>query len=547
MINVFISYRRDGGSEISRLIYSELNKYKNINPVLDVEHLHAGVFDEQIYQQIDDCNAFVLILSQNALDRCVYQNDWVRLELEYALKKEKTIIPVIAEGFVFPDNLPKSLKKVLKYEGVQYSHELYSGTTEKFVTLIQNTTSEDINYDPDEEIEKKKRIKKIIWITAGIIILVAIAIAATVLTTQKVSEFDETTTKVYFSKIMPYYQNEAGFYSSVKKTKDDNSNSFSGNKAFKILNFIRNDDENHSSIIEDLYCKIESLTIDYSPALIVSAGIGKNEGNRIKIFVANNGWGEIEDISVDLKVLDAANKEYDISDVIVEKKESVTTLKSGEVGVPLSCYIDKEKFDAMISRPDVQAYKDNRPELSQGLGLSINVKAKDLVNPVTPRSCVRFYYNSKTQAFELFKGGKGDSPIETTLFALLDVDEAPAELHFIGDKAFDNVDGTLKVGTVIAPTKSCCVQCKNVFTINGKRQETDSFIANITVPFYNDLFLDISQPITQTLSDLDSVQTGELTQTVQNMSGKVKYKYNPMEILPKEMQNALKEQYPQYQ
>ena len=90
-MDVFISYRRDGGYALARLLYECLHK-ENISAFLDLEELRSGPFNEKLYSAIESSENFVLVLPQNALDRCSSENDWLRLEIEHAIKHKKNII-----------------------------------------------------------------------------------------------------------------------------------------------------------------------------------------------------------------------------------------------------------------------------------------------------------------------------------------------------------------------------------------------------------------------------------------------------------------------
>lgn len=94
---VFISYRRDGGSEVARIIadYLESSGYEVF---LDVDSLGGGHFDEMILREIDKNDTFILICSPECFARCHDPEDWVRRELERALEKRKKIIPVTLGG-----------------------------------------------------------------------------------------------------------------------------------------------------------------------------------------------------------------------------------------------------------------------------------------------------------------------------------------------------------------------------------------------------------------------------------------------------------------
>ena len=79
MYDVFISYRRDGGFEMARLLYDHL-KGIGLNPFFDLEKLCSGQFNEKLYREIEDSANFLLVLPPKSLERCKNENDWVRLD-----------------------------------------------------------------------------------------------------------------------------------------------------------------------------------------------------------------------------------------------------------------------------------------------------------------------------------------------------------------------------------------------------------------------------------------------------------------------------------
>ncbi|MBQ8688827.1 MAG: toll/interleukin-1 receptor domain-containing protein [Clostridia bacterium] len=121
---VFISYRRDGGEVMAQLIYDRLVS-KGYNVFYDIESLKSGPFNTKIYQKIEESVDFVLILPAHALDRCVYDEDWVRNEIRHAIQKGKNIVPLIMRGFVFPSNLPSDIANVRNYNGVSFENMEY--------------------------------------------------------------------------------------------------------------------------------------------------------------------------------------------------------------------------------------------------------------------------------------------------------------------------------------------------------------------------------------------------------------------------------------
>ena len=114
--DVFISYRRKTGVNDARLLEQAL-KARNFKVFFDYNSIRDGHFDERIYTAIEEAPIFLLVLSSGALDSCVREGDWVRIELEHALKHGKKIIPVKPsdQECSFPDNLPDFLQQ-LKFE-----------------------------------------------------------------------------------------------------------------------------------------------------------------------------------------------------------------------------------------------------------------------------------------------------------------------------------------------------------------------------------------------------------------------------------------------
>ena len=135
---VFISYRREGGSEFSGNVYYKLRE-KHISPFRDVETMKNGMFNEKIYEKIDECDIFVPILTVGALDRCVNDGDWVRNEIAYALKtkKKEKIIPLMVNDFKFPDYLPDDVDKIRNVNAIKSSNEFFDYAIDELIKRMK--------------------------------------------------------------------------------------------------------------------------------------------------------------------------------------------------------------------------------------------------------------------------------------------------------------------------------------------------------------------------------------------------------------------------
>ena len=167
-MDVFISYRRDGGYTLARLLYECLRK-ENISAFLDLEELRSGPFNEKLYSAIEDAENFVLVLPQNALDRCSSESVWLRLEIEHAIKLKKNIVPILVNGFTFPETLPASMQVLPFFNGVQVSREYFDACVDKLISMLKNVKRDgksilldrhdDIRYYYDEDEQEKHRLR----------------------------------------------------------------------------------------------------------------------------------------------------------------------------------------------------------------------------------------------------------------------------------------------------------------------------------------------------------------------------------------------------
>jgi len=108
--DVFISYRRATGVDDARLLQQALQS-RGFAVFFDYNSLRDGKFDDRILRAIEKAKVFVLVLTDGSLDKCSEEGDWVRIEIEYAIKCGKKIVPVKPSDreFEFPSRLPESI------------------------------------------------------------------------------------------------------------------------------------------------------------------------------------------------------------------------------------------------------------------------------------------------------------------------------------------------------------------------------------------------------------------------------------------------------
>lgn len=134
---VFISYRRDGGSELARLLFEALTRRGYVT-FFDVETLRSGPFDAALYRRIEDAVDVVVVLPPNSLERCRNEGDWFRLEIAHALSRKKNVIPVLMPGFVWPEELPDDITALRQMNGIAPSHSMFEESVGRLVKLLRS-------------------------------------------------------------------------------------------------------------------------------------------------------------------------------------------------------------------------------------------------------------------------------------------------------------------------------------------------------------------------------------------------------------------------
>ena len=153
--DIFISYRRDGGFETAKHL-NDLLVHDGYTVSFDIDTLREGDFDETLLRRIDQCVDFILVVDKHTFDRTLDpefdpKKDWLRIELAYALKLRKNIIPVLLSGVNgFPNNLPEDVVDVTTKNGPEYNKyyfdEFYKRLKSFLHCIPRNAKIEDKDY-----------------------------------------------------------------------------------------------------------------------------------------------------------------------------------------------------------------------------------------------------------------------------------------------------------------------------------------------------------------------------------------------------------------
>jgi CHASE2 domain-containing sensor protein len=131
----FISYRRGGGKDFAVMLMQAL-RVRGCEVFLDVKDIRDGEWWPQLQAGITSAPNFILVLSPGMFDE--RKEDWVREEILHALAIGRKIIPIMQEGFAFPENLPAELQPLQKLQCIMHSHLHSEATIDKLEEFLRS-------------------------------------------------------------------------------------------------------------------------------------------------------------------------------------------------------------------------------------------------------------------------------------------------------------------------------------------------------------------------------------------------------------------------
>ncbi|HEV2957746.1 MAG TPA: toll/interleukin-1 receptor domain-containing protein [Xanthobacteraceae bacterium] len=160
---IFINYRRgDDPGHTGRLFDNLAQSFPSNQLFMDVESIRPGIdFVDLLQKQVSECAVMLTVIGQqwlNAADekgarRLDNPNDFVRIEIESALRLHKRIIPVLVNNSRMPTpaELPDTLKPLARLQAIRLTHEKFRSDIDELVTLLQaevgpNSTAAEHNF-----------------------------------------------------------------------------------------------------------------------------------------------------------------------------------------------------------------------------------------------------------------------------------------------------------------------------------------------------------------------------------------------------------------
>ena len=151
---IFISYRRADSADVTGRIYDRLIENFGKSAIFkDVDSIPPGVdFREHLEKAVGKCKIFLVVIGDSWLEvmdskrrnRLHDPDDFVRIEIESALKRNILIIPLLIRGALMPSEkkLPPSLQKLVYRNGMSIrSDPDFHGDMDRLIEAISNYSS----------------------------------------------------------------------------------------------------------------------------------------------------------------------------------------------------------------------------------------------------------------------------------------------------------------------------------------------------------------------------------------------------------------------
>jgi hypothetical protein len=164
---VFINYRRDDTAGYAGRIHDRLEGEFGADLLfMDVDTIPLGAnFTEVLRNGIAGCDVLLALIGPNWLSirdeegnrRLDNPGDFLRIEIATALQRSIPIIPILLDGAKMPkaDQLPKELKELISYQGLDIRHTSFHGDMDKLVRSL--------SYQPRIFVSPDKAVRALVF------------------------------------------------------------------------------------------------------------------------------------------------------------------------------------------------------------------------------------------------------------------------------------------------------------------------------------------------------------------------------------------------
>lgn len=146
---IFINYRRENNAAAAGRLFDRLTQHFDRDHLfMDVDAIEPGVdFVRTLDEQVAQCSAFIAVIGRDWADlknaagkrRLEDPHDYVRVEIEAALRREIRCVPVLVDGARMPlaEELPDSLKPLTRRNAIEVAHHRFASDVDELARVLQ--------------------------------------------------------------------------------------------------------------------------------------------------------------------------------------------------------------------------------------------------------------------------------------------------------------------------------------------------------------------------------------------------------------------------
>jgi hypothetical protein len=191
---IFVNYRRkDASASAGRLSDALERQFGRRNVFLDMSSIVPGLdFVDVIRDNVDACDAMVVVIGPNWLTsdgpqpnsaRLHDPDDFVRIEIETAMRKGISIFPVLVEGAgpVHPDRIPSSIIALARYQALPISPDRFHDGVSDLIKFMKRS------FDTERSNRRKELIGDYFSDPQAVLILMTILVLSLASTESTIS------------------------------------------------------------------------------------------------------------------------------------------------------------------------------------------------------------------------------------------------------------------------------------------------------------------------------------------------------------------------
>jgi hypothetical protein len=180
---IFISYRRSDASGHAGRLYDYLKNYFGGERIFfDVDTIQAGTnFEQKINSELDDSEVMLVLIGNQWLEskdqeghrRLDQPLDYVRVEVESALKKNISVIPILLQGthMPSPNALPDTLQDLSRRNAIRLNDDHWVSDCSLLAGILKNT----LHVSRSLKEKKIRRYRLIVFALSAIVTLLIVS------------------------------------------------------------------------------------------------------------------------------------------------------------------------------------------------------------------------------------------------------------------------------------------------------------------------------------------------------------------------------------